>query len=253
MFPHQFGDGLAPPMFADLLPVAQEFKPDLIVHEQAELAAPLVAASVGAGVITHSFGGPVPVPFLVAAGHLLAPLWAQHGLAVPPYGGSFATAYLDICPPQVQSGAAQTTSRRATSCGRSPTAARTPTCRSPSPRTGRPLVYLTLGTRQKDSEALAAAVQAIRDLPVRLLVSVGPDADPAGLGRATGQRQGRAAGSRSRRVLAHCAVVVSHGGSGTFLGALSQAVPQLCLPQAADQFRNAVGGLAAGAVAVPLT
>ena len=36
--------------------------------------------------------------------------------------------------------------------------------------------------------------------------------------------------------------MVSHGGSGTFLGALAQGVPQLCLPQAADQFRNAEGG-----------
>jgi UDP:flavonoid glycosyltransferase YjiC (YdhE family) len=42
--------------------------------------------------------------------------------------------------------------------------------------------------------------------------------------------------------------VVSHAGSGTFLGALARGVPQLCLPQAADQFRNAEGGLRAGAV-----
>jgi UDP:flavonoid glycosyltransferase YjiC (YdhE family) len=48
-------------------------------------------------------------------------------------------------------------------------------------------------------------------------------------------------------VLEQCAVVVSHGGSGTFLGALAQGRPQLCLPQAADQFRNAEGGRRAGA------
>jgi UDP:flavonoid glycosyltransferase YjiC (YdhE family) len=41
--------------------------------------------------------------------------------------------------------------------------------------------------------------------------------------------------------------VVSHGGSGTFLGAVSLGLPQLCLPQAADQFRNAEGGTRAGA------
>ena len=49
------------------------------------------------------------------------------------------------------------------------------------------------------------------------------------------------------RVLERSAVVVSHGGSGTFLGALAQGLPQLCLPQAADQFRNAEGGRRAGA------
>ena len=48
-------------------------------------------------------------------------------------------------------------------------------------------------------------------------------------------------------VLPHCTAVVSHAGSGTVLGALGTGLPQLCLPQAADQFRNAAGVSAAGA------
>lgn len=44
-----------------------------------------------------------------------------------------------------------------------------------------------------------------------------------------------------------CAVVISHGGSGTLLGALAAGIPQLCLPQAADQFRNARACTAASA------
>ena len=36
-----------------------------------------------------------------------------------------------------------------------------------------------------------------------------------------------------------CSVVVSHAGSGTLSGAMSIGLPQLCLPQGADQFRNA--------------
>ena len=51
-------------------------------------------------------------------------------------------------------------------------------------------------------------------------------------------------------VLDHCQVVVSHAGSGTFLGALARGLPQLCLPQAADQFRNAAGGGRSGAALV---
>ena len=51
-------------------------------------------------------------------------------------------------------------------------------------------------------------------------------------------------------VLARCTAVVSHGGSGTFLGALAHGLPQLCLPQAADQFRNAEGGIRSGAALV---
>jgi UDP:flavonoid glycosyltransferase YjiC (YdhE family) len=48
-------------------------------------------------------------------------------------------------------------------------------------------------------------------------------------------------------VLAHCDVVVSHGGSGTVLAAITLGLPQLCLPQGADQFLNAAAVSAAGA------
>ena len=41
------------------------------------------------------------------------------------------------------------------------------------------------------------------------------------------------------RVLADCAVVVSHAGSGTVLGAMRHGTPQVCLPMGADQDLNA--------------
>ena len=48
-------------------------------------------------------------------------------------------------------------------------------------------------------------------------------------------------------LLPHVDVVVHHGGSGTTLGALTVGVPQLVLPQGADQFANAEALCAAGA------
>lgn len=39
-------------------------------------------------------------------------------------------------------------------------------------------------------------------------------------------------------LLPRCALVVSHAGSGTFLATLDHGLPQLCPPQAADQFGN---------------
>jgi UDP:flavonoid glycosyltransferase YjiC (YdhE family) len=48
-------------------------------------------------------------------------------------------------------------------------------------------------------------------------------------------------------VLQHCDVIISHGGSGTVLAALAGGVPQLCLPQGADQFLNAAAIADAGA------
>jgi len=51
-------------------------------------------------------------------------------------------------------------------------------------------------------------------------------------------------------VLARAAAVVSHGGSGTTLGALAEGLPLVLVPQAADQFDNAARAEAAGAAIV---
>jgi UDP:flavonoid glycosyltransferase YjiC (YdhE family) len=48
-------------------------------------------------------------------------------------------------------------------------------------------------------------------------------------------------------LLPHCAAVVSHAGSGTFLGAAAHGLPQVCVPQGADQFLNAEACARAGA------
>ena len=40
-------------------------------------------------------------------------------------------------------------------------------------------------------------------------------------------------------ILDRSAAVISHCGSGTMLAALSNEIPQVCIPQAADQFANA--------------
>ena len=49
------------------------------------------------------------------------------------------------------------------------------------------------------------------------------------------------------RLLERLAAVVHHGGSGTMLGALAHGLPQLLLPQGADQFLNAEALLPTGA------
>jgi UDP:flavonoid glycosyltransferase YjiC (YdhE family) len=42
-------------------------------------------------------------------------------------------------------------------------------------------------------------------------------------------------------------VVVSHAGSGTVVATLDHGLPQLCLPQGADQFLNAAAVASSGA------
>jgi UDP:flavonoid glycosyltransferase YjiC (YdhE family) len=239
-----FGALLTKPMATDLLALARHWRPHLLVHEHGELASPLVGALLGTPSVTHSFGGAIPAPILAAGAAEVAPLWAAAGLEPPPYAGCFSSLYLDICPPSVQSVPTEHIPRSQPLRPVGEEAA-APAQVDQVPD-GRPLVYLTLGTVQNRSPMLRPVVDAVAGLPVRLLVTVGPDGDPAMLGEqpahVTVERwvdQGT--------VLPRCAVVVSHAGSGTFLGSLAAGRPQLCLPQAADQFRNAAGGVRAGA------
>lgn len=43
---------------------------------------------------------------------------------------------------------------------------------------------------------------------------------------------------QQERVLAECAAVVSHAGSGTVLGSMRHGLPHVCLPMGADQHLN---------------
>ncbi|MEO8509850.1 MAG: glycosyltransferase [Chloroflexota bacterium] len=241
MFPRLFGGAATPRMLADLLPLATAWAPDLLIHEQGELAAPLVAAVLDRPCVTHSFGGATPPSVVQEAGAYVAPLWVDHGRAQPPYAGCYRSAYLDICPSLIQTVPLEHISRILR--------LRPVPWAGPDPErlpegleveSAAPLVYVTLGTVQNRAARFKAAVDAVASLAVRVLVTVGPDNDPALLGRqptnVTVERY-----VAQTAVLPRCAAVVSHGGSGTVLAGLGHGVPQVCLPQAADQFRNAEG------------
>jgi UDP:flavonoid glycosyltransferase YjiC (YdhE family) len=239
VFPRMFGEALTPPMASDLLEIARGWQPDLLVHEHAELAAPLVASVRGVPSVTHSFGTAVPAEILRDTAERLAGLWSAHGQDVPDYAGCYRSGYLDICPTSVQTTPVDhiphvQALRPVDGVG--------PTTRPASD----PLVYVTLGTVQKRPDLMREVVAGAAALQVRVLVALGPQVDPGSLGAQPAHVQVEPWVDQPE-VLRRCSAVVSHGGSGTFLGALAHGLPQLCLPQAADQFRNAEGGERAGA------
>ena len=249
VFPRMFGAAYTPGMVADLLPLARQRRPDLMIHDQAELASPIVGAVIDVPSITHAFGGAIPAELLIEAGERTADVWAAHDQAQPPYAGCFTSLYLDICPPSVQSVA---TDHIGDSQALRPIAdigAPPETTPDYLEDDGRPLVYVTLGTVRNNSPVLRPAVEALAALPVRLVVTVGPDGDPEALG-AQPDHVHVERWVHQPQVLEHASIVVSHAGSGTFLGALALGLPQLCLPQAADQFRNAAGGGRSGSALV---
>ena len=248
MFPRLFGTIRAAPMLAGLLPVVREWSPSLVVRDAAEFAGPIAAAALDVPSVTHSFGALLPPNRVTAAGKEVAPLWHAEGLAVPSYGGSYQHLYLDIYPRSLQASDLSHVPR--VQALRPVTFAGESDDDLPPLVTGAsssPIVYVTFGTVfNKDLSVVATVIEALRNLSVRLVVTLGPQADPSLLGP-------QPANIHVDRyipqtdLLPRCAAVVSHAGSGTFLAALAQGLPQLCLPQAADQFLNAAACTRSGA------
>jgi MGT family glycosyltransferase len=239
VFPRVFGEYATPPMVVDLLREAAAFDPDVMIHEPAELAAPLVAALRNTPCVAHSWGPAVPAGILSAAETRLARLWSAHGLDIPAYAGLFSGGYLDICPPSVQFVPTDHIARwqpiRPGLYSGETSGAPASRWNTPDPR---PLVYVTLGTVTSNAAAQQAAIDGALACGARVLVTVGPQGDPAALDPRTSAATVERWVPQSM-VLQHADLVVSHAGSGSFLGALAAGIPQLCLPQAADQFRNA--------------
>jgi MGT family glycosyltransferase len=111
----------------------------------------------------------------------------------------------------------------------------------------RPTVYASFGTVWNHRlDLFQDVVAAASGLAVNLVLTVGVNGDPAALGPQPPHVQVHRFVPQAE-VLPHCDAVICHGGSGTMLGALAHGLPQLVLPQGADQFENAALLTAAGA------
>ncbi len=238
MFSVFFGPRRAEPMLADLLPLVEEWHPDLLVCDQAELAGPIAAAVAGVPNVTHGFGRLLSEQRVARAGDVMARLWSAQGLQPRPYAGTYDHLYVDPYPPSLQT--------RATAY-----VGEIQSIRPSSLRPGTPeaLVYITFGTVfNRDLALFATAAEAARELPVEVVVTLGPGHDPAEL-EPQPDNVRVAEFIPQDELLPRCAAVVSHGGSGTFLGALAAGVPQLVIALMADQYLNADAGVEAGVAA----
>ncbi len=248
--PWIFGSGRAGPMLHDLRELVADWPPDLVVHDQAEYASAIVAGTLGIPHVSHGFGDVLPTVRVARTGDDVAGLWRAAGLTPRPYGGSYDHLYLDIYPPGLAMSPRDHISRRQLIRPVPPFGA------VPGPLPGplrhltdRSLVYATLGTVFNDPRLLASVVGAVASLPVSVVATVGFDIDPAAYGDQP-EHVHLARFVPQDDLLPHCAAVVSHGGSGTFLAALAHGLPQVLVPQGADQFLNAAAAERAGVAIV---
>lgn len=234
------------PRALDLESIMSAWQPDLVVHEMAELAAPLVSTAMGIPYVDVGYGSLIPRAVLDAAGAAAAVHWRARRLEPHPVAGLLHFLYVDPCPPALQNPeitdvAAVQPMRPAV--GETHVKDRS-TWLDDLPH--RPTVYVTLGTIwNTDLDVFRLVIEALRDR-VNLIVTVGRQNDPAVLGP---QPSGVVVSRYipQHEVLPWCDAVVVHGGSGTVLGALANGLPLLVVPQGADQWSNAEQIVIAGA------
>lgn len=227
----------------DLTPLRAELAPDLIIYNEWDPGAAVVAMAAGVPAVEYRISrtylpdGDARRALPLGADDR-AELFAAHGLPGVP-----ANRFLDLLPPSLQDPAVLDDPRR---LPMRPVAWADPGAAVPDrvrADRSRPLVYLTLGTTPNDVRVLQTALAGLAKHDVNVLVALGQLSaeslradDRVRLVRWVDQAE----------VLRHADLVIHHGGSGTTLGTAAAGLPQLVLPQRADQFSQAVAVTAAG-------
>ncbi|MEO5953634.1 MAG: glycosyltransferase [Chloroflexia bacterium] len=103
----------------------------------------------------------------------------------------------------------------------------------------RPTIYATLGTVNNNLTQLHSAIlDALRDEPINLILTVGRNQDPLQFGEQPPNIHIERYIPQSL-LLPHCDLAITHAGSGTVMDALSAGLPMVLIPIAADQPENA--------------
>ena len=238
-----FGRDLPRVVAADLAPVIEQRRPDLVVAETGDPGAALAARRAGVPCVTHSFGRRPPARIALSgrATAEIVEVATELGVTDLAVGDPLGHAYLDLCPPSMQ---APAVGDEGPELALRPTAWNPPVPGFVAPRGDRPWVLLTLGTAMGDAAVLRRAVEGLVPEGVDILLAAGSvdAAELVDVARGPAVRVGAfvpQADLLAGRLGPPPVLVVHHGGSGTTLAASAAGIPQLVLPQGADQFSNA--------------
>ena len=109
-----------------------------------------------------------------------------------------------------------------------------------------PLVLVATSSIYQDQiDLLERIAEALRQLPVRAVLTTGRAVDPAAIEAGSNVEVRQTA--PHARVLREASVVVTHAGHGTVLKSLAAGVPLVCIPMGRDQKDNTVRVLRLGA------
>lgn len=235
-----FRDGFvrrtAPLRAKDVLALCEDWTPDLLVCDEADHGAMIAAEKLG---LPHS------TVLVMAAGVLVRPglvddalneVRAAHGLP-PQRNLDMAYRHLVLSPFPASF--------------RDPRFPLPPTAqpfhdpvpgRGPVPDwyvEGRPTVYFTLGTifNTESGDLFARVLAGLKDVDATCVVTVGNLIDPAEFGPQP-EHIHLTRYLPQDDVLPYCDVALTHGGSGSLLGAIAHGLPMVLVPMGADQPHN---------------
>ena len=238
--PHLFGETLTRAMLHDLEPLVQQWRPDILLHDTWEFAAPIAAANAGIPSVSQTLGIRIDDQILESVAAAVAPLWQQRGLTPDPSAGLYRYLCLDITPHGLQPSVSPRY-RAAIHPLRPVALPPLPGEELPAWITHYrdiPLVYMTLGTNfstNSDLSMFRCVVAGLSSLPVAVVITIGFETDPAAFAPLPENIHVERYLPQSL-LLPHCSAVICHGGAGTTLSTLAQGLPLLILPQGADQY-----------------
>ena len=229
------------PSVDEIVRLATDWRPDLIIRGPLEGAGGIAAAVLGIPAVVHGIS---PGQSLDLADGVAAEMHEHYQrFAVAPVP---AAAFVDVSPPGMRAPGVRGTPLRYVPFNSGGVLDRWLT----TPRTRR-RITVTLGTVLPHISGvgpLATLTAAAADVDAEFVFALG-GTDPSALG-------GLPANVRVvdwvplNALLSVSDGVVHHGGAGTTMTAIAEGIPQLVLPQGADQFLNADAVARSGAGAV---
>jgi len=224
------------------LALVERWRPDVLVHETAEASAPIAGEVYGVPTVrvSVSLATGYEAWVLGLAAPALDGLRARMGTVRDPGAERLAsTPLLTRAPAGLEIGDTFPDVRRFRHEDRE-VSALGPWWRGAAATA--PLVPISFGTVVPAEGHYPClyrdAIDALAGLPVRILVTIGRESDPAALGPLP-ENVHVERWVPIAAVLREAAALVTHGGSGTTLAALAAGVPMALLPLSADQPRNA--------------
>jgi UDP:flavonoid glycosyltransferase YjiC (YdhE family) len=229
------------------LQAATPWSPDLVVCDVFDVIGPLVSATLGLPLAMLTFGPEMPEPIMHAVAASASPRFVARGLPAlesMPTG----TWLLDTCPDLLGSWSWPTMHRLPLQPqAHSAATASSPEADDPTPG-ARPRVLVSFGSVFSDPAVVGAVVDGVTDsgLDVDVVATAGVLARPEDVPVADPRVQ-IVPFVPLAELLRGVDLVLTHGGAGTTLAALSKGIPLVVMPQGADQFMQAAAVERAGA------